>query len=147
MLHVCLFDLIHYVPSTIFRLYRDGSSWVEPVLSYDKCVLPKDHNAMTPVRLEPTAFGLESSTLPLSHCAPKCYMLRYYTPAFAVCRRTHYGVPNIKRFRKLLRNWQKKLTVQFYHKTWIIWTPIIILLIVLKNYLSKKMFLTIKSCK
>ena len=24
-----------YVPSTIFQLYRDGSSWVEPVLSYD----------------------------------------------------------------------------------------------------------------
>ena len=30
---VCLFDLILYVPSTIFHLYRDGSSWVEPVLS------------------------------------------------------------------------------------------------------------------
>ena len=29
----CLFDLILYVPSTIFQLYRDGSSWVEPVLS------------------------------------------------------------------------------------------------------------------
>ena len=28
-----LFDLILYVPSTIFQLYRDGSSWVEPVLS------------------------------------------------------------------------------------------------------------------
>ena len=30
---VCLFDLILYVPSTIFQLYRDGSSWIEPVLS------------------------------------------------------------------------------------------------------------------
>ena len=30
---VCLFDLILYVPSTIFQIYRDGSSWVEPVLS------------------------------------------------------------------------------------------------------------------
>ena len=30
---VCLFDLILNVPSTIFQLYRDGSSWVEPVLS------------------------------------------------------------------------------------------------------------------
>ena len=30
---LCLFDLILYVPSTIFQLYRDGSSWVEPVLS------------------------------------------------------------------------------------------------------------------
>ena len=28
-----LFDLILCVPSTIFQLYRDGSSWVEPVLS------------------------------------------------------------------------------------------------------------------
>ena len=28
-----LFDLILYVPSTIFQLYREGSSWVEPVLS------------------------------------------------------------------------------------------------------------------
>ena len=43
-LFVCLFDLILYVPSTIFQLNRDGSSWVEPVLSYDKCV-----------RLEPAA--------------------------------------------------------------------------------------------
>ena len=28
-----LFDLILYVPSTIFQLCRDGSFWVEPVLS------------------------------------------------------------------------------------------------------------------
>ena len=52
---VCLFDLILYVPSTIFQLNRDGSSWVEPVLSYDKCVLLKDHNAVMQVRLEPVA--------------------------------------------------------------------------------------------
>ena len=32
-LFVCLFVLILYVPSTIFQLNRDGSSWVEPVLS------------------------------------------------------------------------------------------------------------------
>ena len=31
--HFCLFDLILYVPSTIFHLNRDGSSWVEQVLS------------------------------------------------------------------------------------------------------------------
>ena len=48
----CLFDLILYVPSTIYQLCRDGSSWVEPVLSMDKCVLLKDHKAVTPVRLE-----------------------------------------------------------------------------------------------
>ena len=28
-----LFDLILYVPSTIFQICREGSSWVEPVLS------------------------------------------------------------------------------------------------------------------
>ena len=28
-----LFDLILYVPSTIFQVNRDVSSWVEPVLS------------------------------------------------------------------------------------------------------------------
>ena len=51
----CLFDLILYVPSTIFQLNREGSSWVEPVVSSDKCVLLKDQNAVTPVRLEPAA--------------------------------------------------------------------------------------------
>ena len=29
----CLFDLIFYVPSTTFQFNRDGSFWVEPVLS------------------------------------------------------------------------------------------------------------------
>ena len=51
----CLFGMILYVPSTIFQLNRDGTSWVEPVLSQDKYVLLKDHNAVTPVRLEPAA--------------------------------------------------------------------------------------------
>ena len=32
-LFVCLIDLILYVPSTIFQLNRDGSSWVEPILN------------------------------------------------------------------------------------------------------------------
>ena len=41
---VCLFDLILYVPSTIFQLNRDR-----------ECVLLKDHNAVKPVRLEPGA--------------------------------------------------------------------------------------------
>ena len=31
--YICLFDLSLYVRSTIFQLNRDGSSWVEPVLS------------------------------------------------------------------------------------------------------------------
>ena len=49
------FVLFLYVPSTIFQLNRGGSSRVEPVLSEDKCVLLKDHNAVTPMRLEPAA--------------------------------------------------------------------------------------------
>ena len=32
-LFVCLIDLILNVPSTIFQLNREGSSWVETVLS------------------------------------------------------------------------------------------------------------------
>ena len=52
---ICLFDLILYVLSTIFQLCSDGSSWVEPVLSEDKCVLLKDHKAVTLVRLKPAA--------------------------------------------------------------------------------------------
>ena len=48
------FDVL--CPSTIFRLNRDESYWVEPVLSQDKCVLHKDHNAVTSMRLEPAPF-------------------------------------------------------------------------------------------
>ena len=61
---VGMFDLILYVPSTIFQLNRDRSSWVEPVLSQDKCVLLKDHNAVMPVRLEPAdpRFRVKHST-------------------------------------------------------------------------------------
>ena len=32
-LYFCLLDLILYVQSTTFQIYRDMSSWVEPVLS------------------------------------------------------------------------------------------------------------------
>ena len=42
-----LFYLILYLPTTIFQLKRDGSSWVEPALSQD--------NSVTPVRPEPAA--------------------------------------------------------------------------------------------
>ena len=41
-LFVCLIDFILYVPVNIFQLNRDGSSWAEPVLNKDKCVLLKD---------------------------------------------------------------------------------------------------------
>ena len=79
---VCLFDLILYVPSKIFQLNRNGSSWVEPVLSKDKCVLLKDHNAVIPVRLEPAALRSRvkhSTTEPLGSrqnddCRPQYYV-------------------------------------------------------------------------
>ena len=69
---VCLFDLNLYVPSTIFQLYRDGSFWVEPVLMQDKCVLLKDHNTVTPVRLEPAAlrYWVKHSTTELLRSHP-----------------------------------------------------------------------------
>ena len=38
----CLFDLILYVPVNNFSVMSDRSSWVEPVLSKDKCVLLKE---------------------------------------------------------------------------------------------------------
>ena len=40
--------------STNFQLGWDGFSWVEIVLSKDKCVLLKNNNTVTPVRLETT---------------------------------------------------------------------------------------------
>ena len=50
-----LFCLICFFTSTIFQLNRDGSSSVELELSYDKCVLLKNHNTVTPVRLKTAA--------------------------------------------------------------------------------------------
>ena len=38
----CLFDLILYVAFNNLSAMSDGSFWVEPVLSKDKCVLLKD---------------------------------------------------------------------------------------------------------
>ena len=81
-----LFDLILYVPSTIFQLNRDGSSWVEPVLSKDKCVFLKDQNAVTPVRLEPSAPWSRvkhSTTEPLRFLQMKVILLYF-------CSQTQY---------------------------------------------------------
>ena len=55
--------------STIFRLCGDRFSWVEPVLSKDKCVLLKDTTQWCRWDSNPHPLGLERSTLPLSHCA------------------------------------------------------------------------------
>ena len=67
---IFLFDLILFVPSTIFQLYRGRSSWIEPVLSYDKYVLLKDHNAVMPVKLEASA---HMSRVKHSTTEPLCY--------------------------------------------------------------------------
>ena len=76
---IIFFYLILYVISTIFQLYRDGSSWVEPVLSLDICGLLKDHNAVTLMRLEPGALRSwvkHSTTEPLrSLCAINVIMV------------------------------------------------------------------------
>ena len=69
---VVLFDLILYVPSTIFQLYRDGSSWV-PKLGL--MCHAQGHNAVTPVRLEPAA---SQSQVKLSTTEP----LRYHISDF-----------------------------------------------------------------
>ena len=77
-----------YVPSTIFQLCRDGSSWVEPVLlKLGLMCLVQWHNAVTPVRLEPQPFGLKPSTLPLSHCAPTA---DFYRVIFFECSSTFW---------------------------------------------------------
>ena len=42
LVFICLFDLILFVPVNNFSVTSGWSSWVEPVLSKDKCVLLKD---------------------------------------------------------------------------------------------------------
>ena len=56
------FESLH--SSQQFQLCRDVFSWVEPVLSKDNCVL-----------LKARPLCLESSILPLSHCAPPQTMI------------------------------------------------------------------------
>ena len=61
--------LILYVPSTIFQLNRNGSSWVEPVLMLDVSC-SRTTTQWRRWGSNPRSLGLESSTLPLSPCAP-----------------------------------------------------------------------------
>ena len=62
LLMICLFDLILYVRVNNFSVICwDGSSWVEPVLSKDEVLR---------WGLDPHLQRLESSTVPLGHCAP-----------------------------------------------------------------------------
>ena len=78
--------LILYVPSTVFQLNRDGSSWGEHILSKDKCVLLKDNNAVTPVRLEPAASRSRvkhSATALPTFMSVKLYLFPY--PSLKTC--------------------------------------------------------------
>ena len=62
------FDLILYVPLTIFQLCLDESSWVETSTKLGLMCLAQGHNAVTPVWLEPAASrfrAMHSTTEPL----------------------------------------------------------------------------------
>ena len=64
--------------STIFSICRDGLPGpVEPLLSKYRGVLLKDTTHWRRWGLNPRPLGLESSTLPLHHCAPilQCRLL------------------------------------------------------------------------
>ena len=57
----CLFDLIPYVPVNNFSVMSDGSSWVEPVLSKDQCVLLKNTTQWRQWVSNQQPFSLESA--------------------------------------------------------------------------------------
>ena len=59
----------------MFLLYRDDSSWVEPVLKQGLMCLAQGHNTAIPEKLEPATRRSQSSTLPLSHCTPVVNMV------------------------------------------------------------------------
>ena len=72
-----LIDLILYVPSTIFQLNRDDSSWVEPRVKARVNVSSlKDHNAVMPVRLEPAT---SRSRVKHSTTEPLCSLQNFLT--------------------------------------------------------------------
>ena len=76
--------------STIFQLCWDGSSWVEPVLSKDKCVLLKDKTQWRRWGSNLLPLGLESSTLPLcSLQASLCLCCKHTTKSVFSCGKAH----------------------------------------------------------
>ena len=74
--------------STIFQLCRDRSSWVEPELSRDKCILLKYTTQWHWWGSKRRPLTLESSTLPLSHCAPSeqenCFIYKWCCAVYNV---------------------------------------------------------------
>ena len=85
LIEIVLFHLILYVPSTIFQLCRNGSSWVEPVLSQNKCVLLKDTMQWHRWDLNLRPLCLKSNTLPLSHCTPFMSVKLFINTSFNIC--------------------------------------------------------------
>ena len=69
---ICLFDLIIYVPVNNLSVISGQVFLGWTSTNQGLMCLAQGHNAVTSVRLKPTALGSchESSTLPLSHCAP-----------------------------------------------------------------------------
>ena len=67
------FDSLRPINNLSVKQGRIFLGWTNYKL--DKCVLLKDHNAVTPVSSNPRPLGLQSSTLPLSHCAPPHHVM------------------------------------------------------------------------
>ena len=98
--NLCLFVCLIFFfnsQSTIFQLSRNWSSWVQPVLSKDYCVLLKDTTQWHQRGSNPQPLDLETSTLPLSHCAP------YQICVIIMCFQKHgwkFKISKILNFRK-----------------------------------------------
>ena len=93
LLFVCL---SFYVPSTICQVFGDGSYWVEPVLSKDLCVLLKDTTQWRWWSSNPWRLRLESSSLPLSHCAPWFLLLQREGQSLPNARECVHSIQSIK---------------------------------------------------
>ena len=78
------FDSLHHINNLSDIRRRVYLGWTSAKLGL--MGLAQGHNVVTPVNPEPTALGLESSTLPLSHCTSK---LQRKTPIW------NYEIPQI----------------------------------------------------
>ena len=95
--------------SIIYQLCLDGSSWVETVLSKDKCVLPKDTTQWRRWGSNPRPLGLQSSTLPLSPKLPPIFQCNWKLQRIRVCNEKLVSLflnPSICcRYSKELSHW------------------------------------------
>ena len=101
--YFALFDLILYVPSTISQLNRDGSSWVEPVLSKDKCVLQRSKASEGRTR------GPSVSSQALYHCAPlEPYIFVIFYGARTLCPPSPWSAHVFCYLKKLISTFHKR---------------------------------------